>query len=90
MTITSLHEGERAVKPADLERAGLTYEGFSPTPTTWDPSAEVPVCGSGVVFCAGSFQRIRRNTYPHAHLAQLTCTCLLLLPRMHNALRNNR
>ena len=79
MTITSLHDGERAVKPADLEKAGLTYEGFSPTPTTWDPSAEVPVCGSGVVFCASSFQRIRRNRYPNAHLAQLACTRLFFI-----------
>jgi hypothetical protein len=41
MTITSLHDGERAVPAADLEKAGLTYEGFSPTPTTWDPAGEV-------------------------------------------------
>ena len=48
MTITSLHDGERAVPPEQLEKAGLTYEGFSMTPTTWDPSGEVCVC----VLCA--------------------------------------
>ena len=41
MTITSMHDGERAVAPEELEKAGLTYEGFSVTPTTWDPAGEV-------------------------------------------------
>ena len=62
VTITSLHDGERAVPPAELEKAGLTYEGFSPTPTTWDPSAEVPICGISHVFCAGSL-----SAYSHWH-----------------------
>uniref|UniRef100_A0A7S0VWL7 DOT1 domain-containing protein n=1 Tax=Hemiselmis tepida TaxID=464990 RepID=A0A7S0VWL7_9CRYP len=41
MTITSLHEGERAVPPEDLVKAGLTYAGKTPTPTTWDPDGSV-------------------------------------------------
>ena len=81
MTITSLHDGERAVPPAELEKAGLTYEGFSPTPTTWDPSAEVPVCGRCHDSCAGSLSAHahRRTDCANTYLALLTGTCCLFL-----------
>jgi len=41
MTITSLHDGERAVPADDLANAGLTFVGKTSTPTTWDPEGSV-------------------------------------------------
>eukprot|EP00285_Hemiselmis_virescens_P016467 CAMPEP_0173392716 /NCGR_PEP_ID=MMETSP1356-20130122/20826_1 /TAXON_ID=77927 ORGANISM="Hemiselmis virescens, Strain PCC157" /NCGR_SAMPLE_ID=MMETSP1356 /ASSEMBLY_ACC=CAM_ASM_000847 /LENGTH=284 /DNA_ID=CAMNT_0014350593 /DNA_START=33 /DNA_END=887 /DNA_ORIENTATION=+ len=41
MTITSLHDGERAVPPEDLEKVGLSYAGKTSTPTTWDLDGSV-------------------------------------------------
>lgn len=44
MTITALHEGEKAAPRADYEAAGLTYGGCSVCPTTWDPQGEMTKC----------------------------------------------
>jgi hypothetical protein len=41
MCVTSIHDGEKGVKPEELEAAGLTYVAKRPIPTTWDPEAKV-------------------------------------------------
>jgi len=41
MCVTSIHDGEKGVKPEELEAAGLTYVTKRPIPTTWDPEAKV-------------------------------------------------
>mmetsp|Transcript_905 Transcript_905/g.1526 ORF Transcript_905/g.1526 Transcript_905/m.1526 type:complete len:269 (-) Transcript_905:80-886(-) len=41
ITITSLHDGNRAVPPEKLEEAGLAFMGDTVAPTTWDPESKV-------------------------------------------------